>query len=102
METTPQEKETIVAIVKPGGDERRRCVGCADPTWFGVTRTVRSEDFVHRELSGAGVVAEHRVLSETVAGVRCRRCCPADAVQAVSRPGAARSGRVAESVPGQA
>lgn len=91
-----------MAIAKPGDDERWRCTGCGNLTRFDVPRTVRSEDFVHQELSGAGAVEEHTVLSETVERVRCRWCGATDAVQVVARPDAAHSGRAAESSPGRA
>lgn len=91
-----------MAISKPGDDERWRCSGCGNLTRFDVTRTVRSEDFVHQELSGVGAVEKHTVLSETVERVRCRWCNATDTVQIVARPGAAHSGGVADSTSGRA
>lgn len=91
-----------MAIAKPGDDERWRCTGCGNLTRFDVTRTVRSEDFVHQELSGARSVEEHTVLSETVERVRCRWCGTTDAVRFVPRPDAAHSCGAAESASGRA
>lgn len=91
-----------MAIANPGNDERWRCSGCKNLARFDVTRTVRSEDFVHQELSDAGALEEHTVLSETVERVRCRWCVATDTVQVVARPGAAHSGGVAEHTSGRA
>ncbi|WP_026126947.1 hypothetical protein [Nocardiopsis xinjiangensis] len=91
-----------MAIAKPGDDGRRRYAGYGDLTRFDATRTVRSGDFVHQELSGTGAGEEHTVLSETGERVRCRRCSATDTVRVVARPGAARSVRTAERVSGRA
>ena len=80
-----------MGIAMPGDSERWRCTGCGNLTRFDVTRTVRSQDFVHQELSGAGAVEERTVLSETVERVRCRWCGATDSVETVSRPDADRS-----------
>ncbi|MGW5878314.1 hypothetical protein ACWFMI_17380 [Nocardiopsis terrae] len=77
-----------MGIAMPGDSERWRCTGCGNLTRFDVTRTVRSQDFVHQELSGAGAVEERTVLSETVERVRCRWCGATDSVEIVPRPDA--------------
>lgn len=80
-----------MGIAMPGDSERWRCTGCGNLTRFDVTRTVRSQDFVHQELSGAGTVEERTVLSETVERVKCRWCGATDSVEIVPRPDADRS-----------
>ncbi|MEU3019987.1 MULTISPECIES: hypothetical protein [unclassified Nocardiopsis] len=77
-----------MGIAMPGDSERWRCTGCGNLTRFDVTRTVRSQDFVHQELSGVGAVEERTVLSETVERVRCRWCGATDSVEVVPRPDA--------------
>jgi ribosomal protein S27E len=77
-----------VGIAMPGDSERWRCTGCGNLTRFDVTRTVRSQDFVHQELSGVGAVEERTVLSETVERVKCRWCGATDSVEIVPRPDA--------------
>lgn len=80
-----------MGIAMPKEDERWRCAGCGNLTRFDVTRTVRSQDYLHLELSGRGRVEESTVLSETVEHVRCRWCGATDAVEIVARPDADRS-----------
>ncbi|HIY40892.1 MAG TPA: hypothetical protein H9836_07160 [Candidatus Nocardiopsis merdipullorum] len=80
-----------MAIAMPNDTERWRCTGCGNLTRFDVTRTVRSQDYLHLELSGRGQIEESTVLSETVEQVRCRWCGATDAVEIVARPDAARS-----------
>nr|WP_221442480.1 hypothetical protein [Nocardiopsis algeriensis] len=72
----------------PGDDERWRCTGCGNLTRFDVTRTVRSRDYVHQDLSGEGRVEERTVLSETVEQVTCRWCGATDRVEITARPDA--------------
>lgn len=93
-----------MGIAMPGDSERWRCTGCGNLTRFDVTRTVRSQDFVHQELSGVGAVEERTVLSETVERVKCRWCGATDRVEIVPRPDADRSvsDPSAESPTGQA
>lgn len=80
-----------MGIAMPGDDERWRCTGCGNLTRFDVTRTVRSQDYVHQELSGAGAVEERTVLAETIERVKCRWCGATDRVEIVPRPDAERS-----------
>lgn len=85
----------------PGGSERWRCSGCGNLTRFDVTRTVRSQDYVHLDLSGEGGVEERTVLAETVERVRCRWCGGTDTIEVVARPDAASApGPSAESTTG--
>jgi ribosomal protein S27E len=72
----------------PGDNERWRCTGCGNLTRFDVTRTVRSQDYLHQDLSGAGLVEDRTVLSESVERVKCRWCGATDAVEIVARPDA--------------
>lgn len=80
-----------MAIAMPDDNERWRCTGCGNLTRFDVTRTVRSQDYLHLELSGRGRVEESTVLSEAVEQVRCRWCGATDTVEIVARPDADRS-----------
>ncbi|CAL9576100.1 hypothetical protein SUDANB121_04965 [Nocardiopsis dassonvillei] len=80
-----------MGIAMPGDNERWRCTGCGNLTRFDVTRTVRSRDFVHLDLSGEGRVEERSVLSETIEQVTCRWCGAADRIETIARPDADRS-----------
>ncbi|MFP5309372.1 MAG: hypothetical protein ACLGIR_07300 [Actinomycetes bacterium] len=59
---------------------RFRCDGCGNVTRFDVLQTVRSRDFHHVDLGGAGVVESSEVLSRVVESVTCRWCGRDDAV----------------------
>ncbi|PDP86339.1 hypothetical protein CQJ94_17215 [Glycomyces fuscus] len=93
-----------MGIAIPGDSERWRCTGCGNLTRFDVTRTVRSQDYVHLDLAGEGGVEERTVLSETIERVRCRWCGATDSVETIARPDADRSvsGSSAESPTGRA
>ncbi|WP_159942184.1 MULTISPECIES: hypothetical protein [unclassified Nocardiopsis] len=93
-----------MGIAMPGDSERWRCTGCGNLTRFDVTRTLRSQDYLHFDLAGDGAVEERTVLSETVESVRCRWCGATDSVEVIARPDADRSapGSPAESTTGQA
>lgn len=80
-----------MGIAMPGDSERWRCTGCGNLTRFDVTRTVRSRDYVHQALSGAGEVEERTVLAETIERVKCRWCGASDSVEIVPRPDADKS-----------
>jgi len=88
----------------PGDKERWRCTGCGNLTRFDVTRTTRSQDYVHLDLAGEGAVEERTVLSETIERVKCRWCGATDSVEVIARPDADRTatGSSAESPTGQA
>lgn len=70
----------------PTAATRWRCRQCGNLTRFDVTRTARTREFVHVDLSGEPVVEETEVLAETVESVRCRWCDRADTVELVPRP----------------
>ena len=70
----------------PSATTRWRCRQCGNLTRFDVTRTARTREFVHVDLSGEPVVEETEVLAESVESVRCRWCDRADTVELVSRP----------------
>ncbi len=89
-----------MGIAIPGDSERWRCTGCGNLTRFDVTRTVRSRDYVHLDLSGDGDVEERTVLSETIESIRCRWCGATDSVEIIARPDADR-GSSAESATGR-
>ncbi|WP_067971262.1 hypothetical protein [Nocardiopsis trehalosi] len=85
-------------ISVPSDTQRWRCAQCGNLTRFDVTRSVRSRDYLHFELSGAHRVEESEVLGETVEQVRCRWCNAVDAVETIDRPAAEHgSGTEAES-----
>ncbi|WP_179646793.1 hypothetical protein [Spinactinospora alkalitolerans] len=77
-----------MSISVPTGKRRWRCAQCGNLTRFDVTRTVRSRDYLHFDLSGASRVEESEVLGETVEQVRCRWCDAVDSVEVVDRPAA--------------
>ncbi|MEE2040382.1 hypothetical protein Q8791_24485 [Nocardiopsis sp. CT-R113] len=93
-----------MGIAMPGDKERWRCTGCGNLTRFDVTRTTRSQDYVHLDLAGEGAVEERTVLSETIERVKCRWCGATDSVEVIARPDADRTatGSSAESPTGQA
>ncbi|MFC4561536.1 hypothetical protein ACFO4E_06685 [Nocardiopsis mangrovi] len=81
-----------MSISVPSDTQRWRCTQCGNLTRFDVTRSVRSRDYLHVDLSGASRVEESEVLSETVEQVRCRWCNAVDAVEVVDRPAAEQNG----------
>ncbi len=70
----------------PTGETRWRCARCGNLTRFDVTRTIRSCEYVHQDLSGEPRIEERDVLAETVEQVRCRWCDGTDTVELVARP----------------
>ena len=72
----------------PDAATRWRCTQCGNLTRFDVTRTLRSEEYLHVDLAGDAVVEERKVLAETVEQVRCRWCNGVNSVELVPRPGA--------------
>jgi hypothetical protein len=75
-------------ITMPTSDTRWRCAQCGNLTRFDVTRTVRTREYVHVELSGEPAVEESTVLAESIEQVSCRWCRGADTVALEPRPGA--------------
>jgi hypothetical protein len=74
-----------VASSLPDANSRWRCGGCGNLTRFDVTRTSRTTEYWHFDLSGEHQVEESRVDSETVESVTCRWCGRADAIEVVTR-----------------
>ena len=72
----------------PDAATRWRCMQCGNLTRFDVTRSVRSQEYVHVDLSGDPVIEERKVLAESVDEIRCRWCNGVDSVELVPRPGA--------------
>lgn len=77
----------MASVVPPGPRERWRCSACGNLTRFDVTRRVRTQEYVHVDLSGAPIVEQRELLGEVVEQVRCRWCQAVDAVEVVVRPG---------------
>jgi hypothetical protein len=77
-----------VGVSQPTAQTRWRCTRCGNLTRFDVTRTVRSRDYVHVDLSGESTIEERQVLAETIEQVRCRWCDGTDTVELVDRPAA--------------
>ena len=75
-------------VATPSETTRWRCTACGNLTRFDVTRTTRTRDFVHVDLSGEEAVEEREVLAETVEHVTCRWCNAVDQVELVARPSA--------------
>lgn len=53
---------------------RHRCKACGNLTRFTVTRTRRTEEFLHYSIGGDPVIEETVVLFEEVEKVDCRWC----------------------------
>ncbi|GAB3205595.1 hypothetical protein ACQEU5_01245 [Marinactinospora thermotolerans] len=75
-----------MSTTMPTDAQRWRCTQCGNLTRFDVTRTVRSRDYLHFDLSGDSRFEESETLSETVEQVRCRWCNAVDSVEVVDRP----------------
>lgn len=69
----------------PSTGMRWRCGGCGNLTRFDVTRTSRTTEYWHFDLSGEHQVEEQRVLDESIGSVTCRWCGRADAIELVDR-----------------
>ena len=76
----------VFSLPLPSASTRWRCTRCGNLTRFDVTRTARTREFVHVDLSGEPVVEETEVLAETVESVRCRWCDAVGTVDLVPRP----------------
>jgi hypothetical protein len=83
----PISRRDYMGVSWPTGQTRWRCTRCGNLTRFDVTRTVRSREYVHQDLSGEPKVEERQVLAETVEQVCCRWCDTAETVELVARPG---------------
>ena len=73
----------------PDATRRWRCAGCGNLTRFDVTRTRRTTEFWHFDLAGEHTIEETQVRGETVETITCRWCGRNDAIELVSRTGAA-------------
>ncbi len=73
----------------PDATHRWRCGGCGNLTRFDVTRTRRTSEYWHFDLSGDHVVEATEVKDETIESVSCRWCGRADAIELVGRNDAA-------------
>ena len=69
----------------PDAHTRWRCGGCGNLTRFDVTRTVRSTEYWHFDLSGGYQVEESTTVAENLESVTCRWCGRSDAIELVSR-----------------
>jgi hypothetical protein len=74
-----------VALSLPDPQTRWRCGGCGNLTRFDVTRSLRSTEYWHFDLSGEYQVEERTVDIENVESVTCRWCGRRDAIELVSR-----------------
>jgi hypothetical protein len=72
--------------VLPDERTRLRCGHCGNLTRFDVTRTTRTREFWHVDMSGQPVIEEREVLNEVVEQVVCRWCSAPDRVELVPRP----------------
>lgn len=73
----------------PDATQRWRCGGCGNLTRFDVTRTRRTTEFWHFDLSGEHQVEETDLKEETVESVTCRWCGRDDAIELIDRNEAA-------------
>lgn len=72
----------------PTAETRWRCAQCGNLTRFDVTRTSRTEEFVHADLAGETTVEVRNVLADTIEKVACQWCGSTDQVELVPRPDA--------------
>lgn len=73
----------------PDAANRWRCGGCGNLTRFDVTRTRKTTEYWHFDLSGDFAVEETEVKGETIESVTCRWCGRADAIELIDRNDAA-------------
>ena len=73
----------------PDATQRWRCGGCGNLTRFDVTRTRRTTEFWHFDLSGEHQVEQTDLKEETVESVSCRWCGRDDAIELIDRNEAA-------------
>ncbi len=79
----------MVSLQIPDEAHRWRCGGCGNLTRFDVTRTRRTTEYWHFDLSGDPRVEETEVREETVEAVTCRWCGRDDAIELLARNEAA-------------
>lgn len=85
-DSPPTEDSPAPALSLPSS-MRWRCAHCGNLTRFDVLRTIRTRDFIHLDLAGAGRVEESEILHESVEQIRCRWCDATDGVELIPRPG---------------
>jgi hypothetical protein len=74
-----------VPVPLPQATTRWRCGGCGNLTRFDVTRTRKTTEFWHFDLSGDYQIEESRTDLETVESVSCRWCGRDDAIELIDR-----------------
>ena len=83
---------SCVPLTTPDAAHRWRCGACGNLTRFDLTRTRRTTEYWHVDLSGEPRVEQSEVLAEDVEQVTCRWCGRADAIELVARVDAALDG----------
>ncbi len=78
-----------MGIAIPDAARRWRCGGCGNLTRFDVTRTRRTTEIWHFDLSGEHEVEQTDLKEETVESVSCRWCGRDDAIELIDRNQAA-------------
>lgn len=73
-------------LPQPDETSRWRCGQCGNLTRFDVTRSARTQEFVHQDLAGAPNVEERSVVEQVVERVACRWCGATDRIEVVPRP----------------
>jgi hypothetical protein len=73
----------------PNTTNRWRCGGCGNLTRFDVTRSRKTEEYWHFDLSGEPVIESTDLKDENVESVTCRWCGRADAIELIDRNDAA-------------
>ena len=76
----------------PTSETRWRCTQCGNLTRFDVTRTRRTTEYWHFDLSGEHQVEDETVLAETVEAVSCRWCGRSDAIEIIDKASADTAG----------
>ena len=76
----------------PDSSQRWRCAGCGNLTRFDVTRTRRTTEYWHFDLSGGHQVEDETVLAETVEAVSCRWCGRSDVIEVIDKASADTAG----------
>ena len=76
-----------MAAPLPDETTRWRCGGCGNLTRFDVTRTRRTTEYWHFDLSGEHRIEETSTERDDVAAVTCRWCGRSDAIELVVRTG---------------
>jgi len=83
--TYPTKGHHVTTAQIPDAAHRWRCGGCGNLTRFDVTRTRRTTEYWHFELSGDFAVDETEVKGEAIESVTCRWCGRSDAIELIDR-----------------